>query len=228
MNRTSTPASADLPGAGLSGVTLVRVGSENAAKLEAVRSAFAEYASELRIEGVSVASGVAEQPVGFDEIVRGARNRAAAAYRTGPCSLAVGIEDGLIELPGVVDAPLNVGAAVVTDGQRDSVGLSSAFAYPPGCRDRALAEREPIGDLFDAQWDAYAAGGAGDGAPSGRGIGNIGKLSLGVLTRSEYGRHAVLCALLQFLHPKLYTGQPAEPGPISASTSHSARVSNDE
>ena len=36
------------------------------------------------------------------------------------------------------------------------------------------------------------------------GVGNVGKLTLGVLTRSEYARHAVLCALIAFLHPDLY------------------------
>ena len=41
--------------------------------------------------------------------------------------------------------------------------------------------------------------------PSARTSGNIGKLTLGVLPRSDYARHAVLCALVSFLHPDLYT-----------------------
>ena len=35
-------------------------------------------------------------------------------------------------------------------------------------------------------------------------VGNVGRLSLGALSRAEYARHAVLCALLPFLHPDLY------------------------
>jgi len=42
-------------------------------------------------------------------------------------------------------------------------------------------------------------------------MGNVGKLTAGVLPRSEYARHAVLCALVAFLNPDLYpasgTGQ---------------------
>ena len=53
----------------------------------------------MRVEGVGVVSGVAEQPVGFDEIIRGASNRARAAVESQACELAVGIEDGLIDLP---------------------------------------------------------------------------------------------------------------------------------
>jgi len=93
----------------------------------------------------------------------------------------------------------------VTDGRRESIGLSSGFAYPPDCLEAALEGRQPIGDLFDALWAERKQ--SADATVSGRGIGNIGRLSLGVLTRSEYGKQAVLCALVRFLHPDLY---PAE------------------
>jgi non-canonical (house-cleaning) NTP pyrophosphatase len=38
-------------------------------------------------------------------------------------------------------------------------------------------------------------------------MGNVGKLTAGVLTRSEYARHAVLCALVAFVNPDLYPGR---------------------
>jgi non-canonical (house-cleaning) NTP pyrophosphatase len=40
-------------------------------------------------------------------------------------------------------------------------------------------------------------------------VGNIGKLTLGVLPRSEYTRHAVLCALVALIHGDLYAGTGA-------------------
>lgn len=183
----------------LSRVSLVRVGSLNPPKLAAARAAFAAYAPGVEVEGVDVDSGVSDQPVGFDEIVAGARERALAAFRSGSCDLAVGIEDGLVAIPAIGEDVVNVGAAAVTDGRRTAVGLSSGFLYPPGCSRRAVSDREPIGDLFDA-----LMGDAGDAPPSARGEGNIGRLTLGVLNRDEYGRHAVVCALVRFLHPALY------------------------
>lgn len=189
----------------LAWVRHVRVGSTNGPKLEAVRMALDSYVAagaDLRVEAAAVASGVSEQPIGFAEILLGARNRARAAAAIGPCDLAVGIEDGLVELPGIEMEALNVGAAVVTDGVRESAGLSSGFAYPPGCLTRALENREPVGALFDRLWQASRRE-AGD-APEALRQGNIGRLSLGALPRSEYGRHAVLCALVRFLHPDLY------------------------
>ena len=208
-----TPA---VPSSPLARIAVVRVGSLNAPKLEAVRLALLAYAPTARVEGVAVESRVPEQPVGYSEIVAGARNRARQAFDSGPCDLAVGIEDGLVELP-LSDRPgevLNVGCAFVLDAERESLGLSSAFAYPPDCVAPALGDRVPIGDVFDRVFRAYAAehrSGSHEssaGLPSGSSVGNIGKLSLGVLPRSDYARQAVLCALVRFLHPTLYDREP--------------------
>ena len=187
----------------LSRVELVRVGTRNAPKLEAVRGAVGAYAENVRVEGATVETGVPEQPVGWDEIVGGARNRARAARSIGACDLAVGLEDGLVEIPleGHREV-LNIGCAFVTDGVREAFGFSSAFAYPPECVAPSLAERAPIGEVFDRVFSAYS--GQAEEPPSGATTGNIGKLSAGVLTRSEYARQAVLCALVSFLHPDLY------------------------
>lgn len=189
----------------------MRVGTLNRPKIEAARAALEPYAPDAVVAGVAVESGVAEQPVGYEEIVAGARNRARRALASGACELAVGIEDGLVEL--VLDGRrevLNVGCAVVASPDREGLGFSSAFAYPSQCVAPALDERAPIGDVFDRVFQDYLA--ARDGgedapeAPSGGTVGNIGKLSNGVLPRSDYARHAVLCALVRFLHPDLYGG----------------------
>lgn len=205
----------------------VRVGTENPAKLGAVRAALAAFADRpegLSILGVEVASGVPDQPVGWQEIMAGARNRALAALASGPCVLALGIEDGLVELP-LSDRPrespatprsrpvrpsvYNIGCAWVTDGERDGTGFSSGFAYPTGLLGRATRDREPIGTLFDALWraergEAGSAASALPGGPSGRQGGNIGQLTQGRLDRSAYGAQAILCALVPFLHADLY------------------------
>lgn len=199
------------PASPLSHVRLVRVGTQNPPKLEATRAAVDAYAPGVQVEGVDVESGVPEQPVGFEEIVKGARTRARAAFESGACELAVGIEDGLVRIDALGDDLVNVGAAAVTDGRRVSVGLSSGFAYPPGCSHRAADERIAIGGLFDELMrevepmdDAGETVDSGDTTPSAMGEGNIGRLTRGVLPRAEYGRHAVLCALVRFLHPALY------------------------
>ena len=195
----------------------VRVGTENLAKLGAVRAALAAYSEApevLAIVGVNVASGVAEQPIGWAEISAGARARARAALSSGRGVLGFGIEDGLVELPvgaGTVAEPgagtaiFNVGCAWVTDGSRDGTGFSAGFAYPAACRGPAFHGRLPIGDLFDQLWRAHRSppDPIAEG-PSGRQGGNIGQLTQGRLDRSAYGTQAILCALVPFLHVDLY------------------------
>jgi inosine/xanthosine triphosphatase len=196
------------PPSGLDSVKRVRVGSRNGPKIAAVNDAFAAYVPGVEVLGVEVASGVPAQPIGFEEIVCGARNRAAAARGSADCDLGVGIEDGLVALPlGAASAEaqhLNVGCAAITDGERFSLGFSSAFAYPPEVSRPAVRDREPIGALFDRLW-RERRGRLGPALPSA--IGNVGKLTAGVLTRSEYARHAVLCALIAFVNPDLYPGR---------------------
>lgn len=189
----------------------VGVGTENPAKCSAVRDALTRLQArapdapdiEIRILASGVPSGVPEQPVGYEEIVSGARNRARAAFDRGGCVLAVGIEDGLVSLPGAGgEAFFNVGCAWVTDGERDGSGFSSGFVYPPECVAPATAGRAPIGELFDTLWRTHREPAAVDA--SGRNEGNIGKLTAGRLSRSDYGAQAVICALVPFLHRDLY------------------------
>ncbi len=190
----------------MAAVRWVRVGSVHEPKLAAVRSAIVVYAPDAKVEGVTVASGVPEQPVGFEEIIRGARNRASRAVSGFPCDLGVGIEDGLVPLPtggskGEV-AHLNIGCVAITDGERTSIGFSSAVGYPPGCSIPAVRDREPIGAALDRLWGARR--GESAAKSSALSSGNIGRLSNGVLPRAEYARHGVLCAIVAFLQPDLY------------------------
>jgi non-canonical (house-cleaning) NTP pyrophosphatase len=207
----------------------VCVGTENAAKLGAVRAALGSYCEQperLVVRGASTPSGVPEQPIGWAQIVAGARNRAHAARRSGPCALAVGIEDGLVVLPGGQEelpgalpglvgpdgawgGVFNIGCAWVTDGSRDGTGFSAGFAYPAACSEPCLRDQAPIGELFDALWRSARPAPAGPGPhassePSGRRGGNIGQLTQGRLDRSAYGAQAILCALVPFLHVDLY------------------------
>jgi inosine/xanthosine triphosphatase len=176
----------------LSELRLVRVGSTNPPKLEGVRSALAAFSRDVRVEGIDLESGVPDQPLGFEEIVEGARNRASGARRSGTCDLGVGYEDGLVAIPEPAGGWLNVGCAAVSDGVRISIGLSSGFSYPPACAEQA-----------DRFWRERR----GDSAVSAElSIGNVGKLTGGALTRAEYTRHAVLCALTPFIHSDLYAG----------------------
>jgi inosine/xanthosine triphosphatase len=181
----------------------VRLGSRSAAKREALRRALTRFYTDIVIEDVEVPSGVPEQPIGLEQIVAGARNRARRSFDAegpGDCDLAAGIEDGLVPVPGAKTGYVNLGCAVLFDGRTESIGFTSGFEYPPRCVAAATAsEPTPVGEAFDAIWDPPE--GLADPGP---GAGNIGRLTNGVLSRSDYGAQAVVCALVRRLHPSLY------------------------
>ena len=184
---------------------LVRVGSRNTAKLEAVRRGLAPFFAHVDVLGVDAQSGVDPQPLGFAEIIAGARNRARGGHGSGLCDLAAGIEDGLIALPEAETGWLNVGCCVLFDGAREGLGFSAGFEYPPDCVAEATrSPRTPIGDAFDRRF-APRPGARDPGA----GAGNIGRLTEGALTRADYGAQAVTCAWLRFMHRDLYAGGAA-------------------
>lgn len=184
---------------------LVRVGSRNTAKLEAVRRGLAPFFAHVDVLGGDAPSGVDPQPLGFAEIVAGARNRARASHSGGACDLAAGIEDGLVAVPEVPTGWVNFGCCVLFDGAREGLGFSAGFEYPPDCVAAATrSTRTPIGDAFERRFTPRS-GGRDPGAAAG----NIGRLTEGALTRADYGVQAVTCAWLRFMHPELYAGGQA-------------------
>src|SRR4030095_15137904 len=81
----------------------VAVGSLNPVKISAVLLALERAGFALEIQGVAVSSGVAEQPIGVEEIARGARQRALNARAALGATWGVGMEGG-VEFDGTGDA----------------------------------------------------------------------------------------------------------------------------
>ncbi len=161
----------------------VRVGSENPVKVRGVRRAFLRFFPdrEVEVEGTEVESGVSDQPVGWREVVRGARNRARGAWEEG--CYAVGLEAGLVEV-GEMHVDLHV--AVLRDPEgREAVGTSPGFQLPEEVRRRAL-EGEEVGEAFSELAGVSEVG---------RRSGAVGVLSSGLVLREDLCELATLMAL---------------------------------
>ncbi len=189
----------------MKGPIVVRVGSTNRAKLAAVQRGLDPFFERVEVEGCPVESGVSAQPIGFAEIVTGARNRARMSWDPQHCQLAAGIEDGLVPLSELQTGFVSVGCCVLYDGDGEAIGFTAGFEYPPRTVRAATGrERRPVGEAFQEGFVAP------EGWPEpGPCAGNIGLLSGGALTRDDYGAQAVTCAFVRLLHPTLYgEGRP--------------------
>ena len=116
----------------------VLVGSKTALKLSAVKAAL----SADVVEGVSVPSGVNDQPVGVEMTVSGARNRMAAAlhsgaFKKGDFHFVVAIENGMVRMEGSEEGAderwVDLAVVIVYDCQSglDAVATSVGVEFPP-------------------------------------------------------------------------------------------------
>ncbi len=175
---------------------LVIVGSKNAAKLQAVERGFARYFQGVGVKGAEVESGVSDQPLALQEIIRGAVNRAKNAWgKAGEkCDYSVGMEAGLFEVPGTRTGYMDVAAVAVFDGNRVYLGLTPAFEYPRQVLEKILKEGKEVSDVFLELWNDDTRDSAGA----------IGRLSEGAVPRPGLLEMGLLMALVQVVNKKHY------------------------
>jgi inosine/xanthosine triphosphatase len=165
------------------------VASLNKNKINAVKDAFPSY----HVESVNCPSGVGEQPISLDEIIRGSINRAKGAF--GDCSFSVGIEDGISPVQETVSGYMNFCCCAIYDGSRIYLGLGPAFEYPPECTRMVVEEGITISEAFLPV----------SGKPDiGYEKGIIGWLTGGRINRKEYTKQAVEMARIQIDNEGLY------------------------
>jgi inosine/xanthosine triphosphatase len=167
----------------------IAVGSLNPAKVSAVREIVADYDALLGadVDGVDAPSGVADQPKSLEETIRGAMNRARAAFRD--CAYSVGIESGIVEVPYTKTGWMDVCACAVHDGAEFHLGLSSLFECPKDVVDMMLRDGCDMAQAFNRC-------GYTDDPKLGASQGAIGLLTRGRVDRKAYTIQALRAALI--------------------------------
>ena len=197
----------------------IAVGSKNPVKLAAVRQAFFRAFPDrpLVCVGHDVPSGVRDQPWGHEETWKGATQRARGALlaETG-ADYAVGIEGGVVQAGDWLRSVAYVAIRRSRD-MRGSLEHTASFKLPPRVA-RLLFGQEPghgkleLGAACDLVFNE---------TNSKRQGGTVGALTRGLIDRTTYYEHAVVCALAPFLHDDsgLYNRTapvPAPPAPAPA------------
>lgn len=155
-------------------IQLVAVGSLNPVKVGAARSVVTHLAPAARVEGISVASGVSDQPWGDDETIRGALARARAARAALDADWGIGIEGGVVSMPdgGVRTCAW---AAIVTRQGREGIGGSLSLELPHRVASLVRGGLE-LGHAMDQVTGTHDVK---------RGLGAVGILTGGVVTRER-------------------------------------------
>jgi inosine/xanthosine triphosphatase len=188
---------------------IIKVGTRNKVKVQAVREIAAEYAlgHSATVIGIDVPSTVPDQPKSLMVTSTGAVCRAKNAFGVGDdCDLAIGIESGLMKAPYTRSGFVNFTVVAIYDGENICVGHSTGFEVPPVML-KALEEGEEIDKIV---YDL----GISD-------VPNIGKVQggfLGILTknrvsRQEYTKQALRMAMIPLENKELFSKPARKPDP---------------
>ena len=178
------------------------VGSNNLVKLKATELAITKFYPEesLEIIGIAVDYQVSNQPLGLEEILKGAKNRAIQARKKflgnqsnieTKLDFSVGIEAGFVEIPFNEYRYLDFQFCVIIDSNGNlSVGSGSGLPFPSSVINQLLNNREQeLGDIM-----ADISGNQKIKFEEGA----IGYYSKGKINRTEITKQAVEMALIPF------------------------------
>lgn len=170
------------------------VASTNPVKKNAVKEAFAVSLSDgLEILGISVDSGVSDQPMDDKETYIGAKNRAENAKKNEPeADFWVGIEGGLEKTTEGLASFTWV--YIIAKNGRIGHGKTGTF-FLPNEVEKLIDQGKELGEANDIIFSR---------TNSKQGNGAVGIFTKGQINREEFYRDAVTLALIPFIHPDLF------------------------
>lgn len=173
---------------------IIAVGSTNPTKILPVEQIFSYHYKNCKVKGVSVPSGIADQPMDIDEMYKGALNRARNAIKkVKGAQYGVGIEGGLHKHSfGWFEHSIVV---IVNEEGKVGIGATGGLVLPEIIME-SIHKGKNLEEAIDSHFKTNKVG---------EGIGMFGIFTKGVVTRSEGVRHGVAFALGRFLHGDLYT-----------------------
>jgi inosine/xanthosine triphosphatase len=170
----------------------INVGTHNPLKVRATRNVLEKIYTNVDVEGIEVDSGVRDQPIGLDETIEGAMNRARNAFIG--VNLSVGIESGFLATPHSITGYLDLQWCAIYDGDKITLGVSAGFEYPPAVVDEVLKGKE-VGEVMDRVTGVEKLG---------QKTGAVSFLSRGLLDRTENTEQCVLMAMIPRMNEGVY------------------------
>lgn len=172
----------------------VVIASKNPVKIQCVQQAFEKVFPDIvfHFEGVSVPSGVSNQPMTDEETLNGAKNRAINASKAAPdAHYWAGVEGGIQKKGNEMEAFAWV---VIRSMKKTGKARTASFQLPPAVVtliDQGM-ELGHADDLIFKRDNSKQKNGA------------VGILTNDLIDRVSYYEPAVVLALIPFLNESLY------------------------
>jgi len=170
------------------------IASKNPVKINAAVGAFQKLfpGQEIASLGISVPSGVKDQPMSDQETFLGATNRALAARNAHPdADYWVGLEGGVEEIEQEMRSTV---WCVVCSKEKTGKGKAGSFYLPPRMVE-LIKQGMEMGDADDIIFGT---------TNSKQTTGAIGLLTKNIIDRTALYEPAVVLAMIPFINPELY------------------------
>ncbi|MCE7994952.1 MAG: inosine/xanthosine triphosphatase [Roseivirga sp.] len=172
----------------------VIIASKNPVKIQCVKQAFEKVfpQQDFHFTGISVPSGVSEQPMTDEETYAGARNRAINASKAQPeADFWAGVEGGIQKNGSEMEAFAWV---VVMSSDKSGKARTASFQLPPAVVE-LIDQGMELGHADDVVFKR-------DNSKQKNGA--VGILTNDLIDRVSYYEPAVILALIPFLNEGLY------------------------
>jgi len=172
----------------------VIIASKNPVKIQSVKNGFEKMFTDQEFEfvGVSVPSGVSDQPFGNDETFLGAKNRADNAFNEfKDADFYVGIEGGIEQVKNEMEAFAWI---LVKSADKYGKSRTGTFFLPKEVV-KLIKEGKELGEADDIVFKR---------SNSKQANGAVGILTGNVIDRTKYYTESVILSLIPFKNVDLY------------------------
>lgn len=168
----------------------VAIGTTSELKVRALKSALDGVQVEAEVVPIKTDSGISKQPFGYEEMVKGAKNRAKEALEKADSDLAVGVENGLVEIEGNF---FDIACAyIISKNGEESMAFSSGISIPQWVIDEIKEKDTEVGEITKRL--------SGDDEKDG-----FKYFSNGAIKRDESLSQAILLALMKIFNGEKYS-----------------------
>ncbi|MFX0097321.1 MAG: inosine/xanthosine triphosphatase [Candidatus Hodarchaeota archaeon] len=174
----------------------IAVGTLNPVKIAAVRDILNRIYGKIALISLGVESGVPNQPIGLNQTLNGAINRAKEALKKTNADLGIGIEAGLVRIPFTITGFFDYQFCAIIDRQQwITLGSGSGFEYPPIVIEGVVKKNLEIDEAMENITGIKDMG---------ERQGAVGHLTHGILLRKELTEQSILMAMIPRINVELY------------------------
>ncbi len=171
----------------------IAIGSTNPVKVKAARNVMKKiYGNNIEIIPIKVESGVSHTPIGEDEIVKGAINRAIQAIKKINADLGIGMEGGIVKK---FNRYFLTGWCAIVDNKGNYWLSSSVYMQLPNKVVEEVLKGKELGIVIDELTGLK---------DTKKKIGAIGIFTKNLMNREKAWEIAIIYAMVKKLNPKFY------------------------